>query len=243
MIRLESRNWQSLLKTPALLSLSVERDLYGYISPWMVETSRCLSAKEIEPSLKCAFLLFCLWQSCSSQVSSVQSYWCHFSNTLRSSGLGVNEQELKVTGWLSRSKVLQGLWFLWMALKEKDGRALISEWSQRWSGAWQWPWPTYAEMWEGGPRTAEGLACLPRHCWELSAGWAFLLFQEDWGNSRGSSRQIPVYLCFVLLSDQMLLTGNLVQNLWVSFPKYLQYYVSLPKLFYTFIVILQQCLK
>lgn len=111
-------------------------------------------------------------------------------------------KELKVTGWLSRSKFLQGLWFLWMALKEKGGRAVISEWSQRWSGAWQWPWPTYAEMWEGGLRTTEGLACLPRQRWELSAGWAFLLFQEDWGNSRGSSRQIPVCLCFVLLSVQ-----------------------------------------
>lgn len=40
--------------------------------------------------------------------------------------------------------------------------------------------------------------------------------------------------CFAFSADQMPLTGNLVQNLWVSFPKYLQYYVSLPKYFYTF---------
>lgn len=62
------------VKTPALFSLSVERDLYGYIPPCVVGASRCLSAKETEPSLKSAFVLFCLWQSCSSQVSNVQSY-------------------------------------------------------------------------------------------------------------------------------------------------------------------------
>lgn len=67
-------NRQSLLKTPALFYMSVERDLDGYIPPRMVETSRCHYAKEIEASQKSAFVLFNLWQSYSSQISNGQSY-------------------------------------------------------------------------------------------------------------------------------------------------------------------------
>lgn len=163
--------WELAIPVENTCSVLLEcgrRSVWMY-PPWMVETSRCLSAKGTEPSLNSAFLLFCLWQSCSSPVSNVQSYWCHFRNTPSSwAGCKWTGKGLRVMGWLSwlsRSEVLQGLWFLWMALKEKDGRAVISEWSQRWSGAWQWAWPTYAEMWEGGLRTTEGLACLPRQCW------------------------------------------------------------------------------
>lgn len=45
--------------------------------------------------------------------------------------------------------------------------------------------------------------------------------------------------------NQMLLTGNVTQNLWVFFPKRLKYYVSLPEQFFVFCCLLYSsaCLK
>lgn len=176
---------------------------------------RCRSDREMQAVLQSGFTL---------QVKLVVSNfgnpgppsWSQQSTHWVMAGFEHPGKEQSSCSWRSQSKSIQGLWFLWMALREKGGEMCEFRMKSK-------------MKWSVAVAVTHLVLRCEKEAWEQWVTFLgsvrnnvpeeFFCSAQTWGNSRGSYRS--TCNCFACRGNQMLLTGDLVRCCGFSFPSIL----------------------